>query len=141
MASPSSLSGLWYYNKDGRQCGPVDGTFLQQMLLTGQIQPEDLVWSEGMPAWVPARQVPGLTPFESRPNAGKETGHKSLPLDVCKAAMASRGWVIFLAITAFIYAGLSLFGGLLLVIQGANSHLAPVIAAGLFGLIDAAVAA
>jgi hypothetical protein len=55
--------------------------------------------------------------------------------------MASRGWVIFLAITAFIYAGLSFFGGLLLLIQGANSHVAPIIASGLFGLIYAAVAA
>ena len=53
----------------------------------------------------------------------------------------SRPWVLFLAISAFIYAGLSTIGGLILVIEGAQCRMFPVVAWGLFSILYGFVAA
>jgi hypothetical protein len=45
--------------------------------------------------------------------------------------------VQFIAIVAFVYAGLGVVFGILLLINGANHHLPPVVAWGLFELIFA----
>jgi hypothetical protein len=37
---------------------------LQQKLARGQLGPGVAVWREGLPAWLPASQVPGLMPSE-----------------------------------------------------------------------------
>jgi uncharacterized RDD family membrane protein YckC len=52
----------WYYVDSGQQTGPVDDTRMQELVRTGKIQPETLVWQEGMAAWQPYQEVtqPGL---------------------------------------------------------------------------------
>jgi TPR repeat protein len=50
----------WYWRKDGQQHGPVDTAHLKQLARTGQLQPEDTIWREGLPNWVPASQANGL---------------------------------------------------------------------------------
>ncbi len=47
----------WYYVDGGQQAGPVDDAQLEQLVLSGKIQAETLVWHEGMAAWTPYRQV------------------------------------------------------------------------------------
>jgi len=49
----------WYYVEQGQQAGPITDEQLEGMLRTGKIQPETLVWHEGMPTWVPCREVKG----------------------------------------------------------------------------------
>lgn len=44
----------------GQQYGPFNMDMCRQMVKTGQLTPQTLVWMEGMPAWVPAAQVPAL---------------------------------------------------------------------------------
>ena len=88
------------------------------MLVTGQLDSDALVWNDSMPQWVAASQVPGLIP-----DAGNEPGRarrrrSSHASDddmesLCKAAGASRPWALFLAITAFVYAGLCILLGFL----------------------------
>ena len=53
-------NGEWYYASGGQQQGPVPLESLKQMLASGQVQPGDLVWSQGMPNWAAANTVPGL---------------------------------------------------------------------------------
>jgi len=50
----------WYYAVDGEKVGPVDAAELRQLAVAGILQPDDMVWREGLPAWVPAEQVNGL---------------------------------------------------------------------------------
>jgi len=56
------MATQWYYAQNGQQCGPVPGEQLRSMLSTGALRPSDLVWSDGLPAWTPAGQVPALMP-------------------------------------------------------------------------------
>lgn len=53
-------NGEWYYAQDNRQQGPVPLQAIQEMVRGGQIQPNTLVWRQGMPNWVTASQVPEL---------------------------------------------------------------------------------
>lgn len=41
----------WYYAEAGRQAGPVDDAQLQDLVRTGRIQANTLVWREGMSDW------------------------------------------------------------------------------------------
>ncbi len=45
----------WYYAKQGKQLGPVSTDYLTQLASSGQLQPTDLIWKEGMASWAPAR--------------------------------------------------------------------------------------
>ncbi|HEU5395564.1 MAG TPA: RDD family protein [Verrucomicrobiae bacterium] len=49
----------WYYVDQGQQEGPVSDEQLDSMLQDGRIQPETLIWCQGMPAWTPCRDVRG----------------------------------------------------------------------------------
>jgi hypothetical protein len=59
----------WYYAKDNKQFGPVNAVELKRLSQTGELRPEDLVWTEGMKEWSPARKVKGL--FEEEPAGAK----------------------------------------------------------------------
>lgn len=50
----------WYWMKNGEKHGPVDTAHLKQLALTGQLQPTDTIWREGLPNWVPASKAKGL---------------------------------------------------------------------------------
>ena len=50
----------WFYTKNEQQHGPVPIEQLNQLAATGALSPSDLVWKDGMPAWLPASQIPGL---------------------------------------------------------------------------------
>jgi uncharacterized RDD family membrane protein YckC len=43
----------WYYVEAGQQAGPVDEAQLGELVRRGQVQPETLVWREGMANWEP----------------------------------------------------------------------------------------
>jgi hypothetical protein len=48
------MGGEWFYTEQGQERGPVTFEQLQQIASTGQFQPTDMVWNDGMPQWVPA---------------------------------------------------------------------------------------
>lgn len=50
----------WYYARGNQQQGPVPLQQLQDLLRTGQLQPNDLVWRNGMANWQSASQVPDV---------------------------------------------------------------------------------
>ena len=48
---------LYYLHRDGEQYGPYDSGAIQEMYLQGQFLESDLIWSEGMADWQPARTL------------------------------------------------------------------------------------
>lgn len=50
----------WFYVREGRREGPVRRARLLELVRGGWLGPEDLVWTEGMPEWVPAGTVDWL---------------------------------------------------------------------------------
>ncbi len=61
----------WYISRGGQRVGPMDGAQLKQMAGSGQLQPTDHVWREGMAEWAPAKQVKGLFPAAAAASAGQ----------------------------------------------------------------------
>ena len=53
-------NGEWYYARGNQQQGPVAAQVIQEMIRSGQLQPTDLVWRQGMPNWLAASQIPEL---------------------------------------------------------------------------------
>ena len=49
--------GTWYYARGGEQRGPVSADEVKSKLASGELSPQDLVWSEGMGNWQPAASV------------------------------------------------------------------------------------
>ena len=49
----------WYYAEDGQQAGPVDDSRFEELVRSGKIRSETLVWHEGMADWVPHHEVTG----------------------------------------------------------------------------------
>ena len=57
----------WYYAVGGDRKGPVEEAALRALTDAGVVQPDTLVWREGMADWEPAfRHVPGLAPRAPR---------------------------------------------------------------------------
>ena len=58
------MSQSWYYAKSNERLGPVPLAELRSLVAKGSLQPSDLVWSEHLPGWVPARKVRELFPSQ-----------------------------------------------------------------------------
>jgi GYF domain 2 len=57
-----------YLTKNGTQAGPYTFEQVQEFIRDGHVRDTDLAWSEGMPAWVPLRDIPGfVVPKPTRP--------------------------------------------------------------------------
>ncbi|HXN45613.1 MAG TPA: RDD family protein [Bryobacteraceae bacterium] len=52
----------WYYAAGGKQAGPVSDEALADLVRTGVIRAETLVWNSGLPGWVPYIQVAAPAP-------------------------------------------------------------------------------
>ena len=61
----------WYYTKDGDRQGPITSKQLKQLAASGDLQPTDLVWTEGKDEWKPARIVKGLFQATIQPKTTK----------------------------------------------------------------------
>lgn len=56
---------MWHYSVGGERFGPVTEAQLRLLAATGRLHPEDMVWRDGMPDWLPASKIPAL--FNSVP--------------------------------------------------------------------------
>jgi hypothetical protein len=54
----------WYTGRDGRQEGPYSDERLRQLIASGMVRGETLVWTAGMTNWAKAAEVPGLMPAQ-----------------------------------------------------------------------------
>ena len=63
------MSSKWFYVENEAEVGPVSSQVIKQKVREGVIGPEDEVWKEGLPDWVPARKIKGLfSTTTSRPS-------------------------------------------------------------------------
>ncbi len=54
------MASQWYYLVNGQQQGPIGSDQLKQMAASGQLQPTDMIWREGLADWVQAGRIKGL---------------------------------------------------------------------------------
>jgi hypothetical protein len=54
------MADAWFYLVQGTQSGPVDAARLRQMAASGELQPDSMLWKEGLAEWIPASRLNGL---------------------------------------------------------------------------------
>ena len=60
------MGNEWFYTQNGQAApAPVSSEQLKQLAGGGLLRPDDLVWKEGMPNWMPASSL-SLAPNPSR---------------------------------------------------------------------------
>lgn len=84
----------WFYQQDGKPCGPLTWIELKNRAATGELEPAERVWSEGMAEWQPGETVPNLFPKRVRPPAiaSEAESGAAYPTTVTIAGIA---WIIF----------------------------------------------
>lgn len=135
----------WFYASSGGQAGPLDTDELRRLAGEGGLQPTDLVWREGLPAWMPAAKVPELFPAAADAPGGAAdlpaAGYAPLPAPDYSSPAAvlpyqgggvpvgisartmellrqTRPWVIFFSVLGFLATGLMLLVGLFITVGG-----------------------
>lgn len=66
---PSDEPVMWYSSSDDVQNGPMSWEDLQAQAAAGGLMPTDLVWTEGMPNWVPAATIADLQRMIAAPSS------------------------------------------------------------------------
>jgi hypothetical protein len=94
----------WYTGRDGRQEGPFSDERLRELIASGMVRPETLVWTTGMANWAKAAEVPGLMPAQRVPatTPGGPAPSGPLTLHVGVWALLWRGIVLTLSELAVI---------------------------------------
>src|SRR6266568_2992970 len=91
----------WYYVDAGQQAGPISDDELATLAGSGKIQPDTLVWREGLAAWLPYSQVKPGGSLNAPPvmPAGPGTAVETpVALGVVAVGMAYGGfWLRFVA--------------------------------------------
>lgn len=57
----------WYYARGDDRMGPVDDAQFEELIATGHIREDTLVWREGMSDWAPMRNVSRVAAGEATP--------------------------------------------------------------------------
>lgn len=154
-----TASVKWYFSRGDVQGGPVDFPTLKLMAASGQLSPDDLVWTEGMSNWRAANSTPGLswptgvsTPAfglpahqirdDQRNRVSSSTATDAeLSDSLVRSALNSRGWVLFVSIVMFLFAGLLTLGGIGFMVEGARARQSALVTGGIFPLLTAVVIA
>jgi hypothetical protein len=100
----------WYFASQGQQQGPLSEAQLRELIATGKVTPETLVWTEGMANWQKAGDIPGLLAGRGPPAM---SGSPGVP---ATGGYGSGSLSIDFGIWDFIWRGLVLFVSLLFVI-------------------------
>lgn len=58
---------MWFVAAGGTQQGPFSESVFRSDIAAGRVTPDTLVWTDGMPDWQRAADIPGLMPRASRP--------------------------------------------------------------------------
>lgn len=68
----------WYYVEQGQQAGPVSDEQFDEMFRSGKIQPDTLVWHEGMAGWASCREAKGGAKSTGPTEATTETAREAV---------------------------------------------------------------
>jgi len=96
---------IWFHASGGQQKGPFPEAQFRDLIASGTVRADTLVWSDGMAGWQKAGEVPGLVPGSSAPPSlpvdGSPTGIPGAgggPLSVDLPVWPFLGWWILLVI-------------------------------------------
>ncbi|HWX06113.1 MAG TPA: DUF4339 domain-containing protein [Bradyrhizobium sp.] len=64
----------WFFASQGQQQGPYPEAQLREFIVTGTVNAETLVWTDGMAGWLKARDIPGLLGGASGPPTVPQPG-------------------------------------------------------------------
>jgi hypothetical protein len=70
----------WFFAEKDKKHGPVSPLALKKLVDAGRVTRDTLVWREGMPDWVPAREIRGLCPDQPA-MASAEAGPREETVD------------------------------------------------------------
>ena len=72
MGSPETRSvrrrnapARWWILEGDQPSGPIGIEQIRRFVLDGVVTPQTYVWADGMPQWMPASDVPAVTPPSS----------------------------------------------------------------------------
>lgn len=91
------MTKQWHYTRDSEKLGPVSDAELRQLAAKGSLQPDDLIWKEGMTDWRKASSVKGLfsddnqSPPPVPPQPSSETAAKPTVADQLKKGVGVLG--------------------------------------------------
>lgn len=68
------MATQWKYKHGDEELGPFTSGQLKQLAAEEKLTPEDLVWKEGLPDWVPAKRVKGLFETDTKNAAAALSG-------------------------------------------------------------------
>src|SRR5436309_3098801 len=91
------MADEWFHAKNGQPTGPLPIEALREMAHAGALEPIDLVWKEGMPAWVEARIIAELWPMSAAPAPGFPQAPLNYYYPVGGAVIYAGFWWRFLA--------------------------------------------
>ncbi len=60
---PLPTAAQWFFGINGQNVGPLGLEVVRQFVQMGQIRGDTLAWTNGLPSWQPAAQVPALQQF------------------------------------------------------------------------------
>lgn len=64
------MTAEWYYAKNKQKVGPVTEAQLKELVRSGELGRDDMVWKQGMGKWTEAAQVEGLFPAPAKQASG-----------------------------------------------------------------------
>lgn len=62
------MADQWFYSQEGQQYGPMSTLQIKNLATAGELQPNDLLWKEGLESWIPANRLKGLFGAETPEN-------------------------------------------------------------------------
>jgi hypothetical protein len=86
----------WYTGRDGKQDGPFSDQRLRELIASGVVRADTLIWSAGMTNWTRAADVPGLMPAGRGPSAAPSAPGFAGPTEPTGPLSANIGvWGLF----------------------------------------------
>lgn len=135
----AGASSHWYYTSGGREIGPVGYAAVQAAARSGQLGPDDMVWTDGMVNWKPATEVAGLLPaatasvpaaYAPAPTAAAGTHYGGAAAEdgavadgVVRVLGGTRPWVLFVAIYTSVGCVLQVVLGVVLLVWAGEAGL------------------
>lgn len=71
---------IWHVLVERAPVGPLSESDLTAWVYSGRLRPHDLVWTPGLPGWIPAQQVQTLAAIFAGTAAGPPTKMGDDPL-------------------------------------------------------------
>jgi hypothetical protein len=90
--SHDSGARVWWYANGTQQQGPVSAQELKRLAAEGGLQPDALLWREGMAEWIAASSVRGLLPAAAPPVPAAPPAPVSPPAEAAPARAAPPAW-------------------------------------------------